>query len=140
MAYNNTSHGSLHALFEASFQKLNDAVSSDPSTVSHKAHCDRVEKHLVSGLANLGAGDQPADEDFLLSLDNAKMDTIRLLDYDIVIFSRDFLKTRCKDSVKFEHLCHTNVALGLPEAWKISSGNAQRPNLFLHSDYYSQTN
>ncbi|CCT62682.1 uncharacterized protein FFB20_04345 [Fusarium fujikuroi] len=65
MAYNNTSHGSLHALFEASFQKLTDAVSSDTSTVSHKAHCDRNEQHLLSGLSIIGAGDEPADAEFI---------------------------------------------------------------------------
>ncbi|KAF4427975.1 hypothetical protein FACUT_9514 [Fusarium acutatum] len=42
-AYNNTSRGSVHALYEASFQKLTDAVSSDTSTVAHKAHCGRVD-------------------------------------------------------------------------------------------------
>lgn len=57
MAYNNTSNGSLHALFEVSFQKLNDAVSSDTSTVSHK--------HLLSGLSIIGAGDKPADAEFI---------------------------------------------------------------------------
>lgn len=65
MAYNNTSHGSLLALFEASFQKLTDAVSSDTSTVSHEAHCDRNEQHLLSGLSIIGAGDEPADAEFI---------------------------------------------------------------------------
>lgn len=65
MAYNNTSHGILLALFEASFQKLTDAVSSDTSTVSHKAHCDRNEQHLLSGLSIIGAGDEPADAEFI---------------------------------------------------------------------------
>ncbi|KAF5661347.1 hypothetical protein FDENT_13542 [Fusarium denticulatum] len=184
MAYSNTSHGSVHALFEASFQKLTNAVSSDTSTVSHKAHCGRVDnrlgntdfhshldifdelntklKHWQKGrggklvwLAKLpfkgdfladavglgkslqasaaalevkramptrpgfipiatraGCVIQWADEikrhfkpeycPWWIILDHAKIDTALLLDYDIVIFSRDFLKSLYKDSVKFE--------------------------------------
>ncbi|KAF5653353.1 hypothetical protein F25303_2399 [Fusarium sp. NRRL 25303] len=73
-------------------------------------------------------------------LDDAKVDTTLLLDYDIVIFSRDSLKSRYKDSVTFEYFCNTGVVLGLPEAKKTRRGNVERPNLVLHSNYYSQVN
>ncbi|CVK84230.1 uncharacterized protein FMAN_01351 [Fusarium mangiferae] len=231
MAYNNTSHGSLHALFEASFQKLNDAVTSDTSTVSHKAHCDRVEKHLLSGLSIIGAGDKPADAEFIqhnrppvqapsdeltqrhilvggrhedlyhflsipqyeehlkylgntdfhsyldifdelnteqkhladggsrqivvtragcvlqwehcpswIIIDDPKIDTTRLLDYGIVIFSCNFLKRRYQESLAFEYFCHTRVALGDSAAKMIRRGNVERPNAVLHSNYRSQVN
>ncbi|PNP83334.1 hypothetical protein FNYG_03656 [Fusarium nygamai] len=181
MAYNNTSNCSVHALFEASFQKLTDVVSSDTSTVSHKAHCGRapsdalIQRHILVGgrhedlyqflstsqyeehLNHLGNTDfhshldifdelntklkhwqkagggklvwlakSPFKVGFLadamglgkslqawvaaleehclwwIILDDAKIDTALLLDYDIVIFSRDFLKSRYRDSVTFE--------------------------------------
>ncbi|KAF5558020.1 hypothetical protein FMEXI_521 [Fusarium mexicanum] len=68
------------------------------------------------------------------------IDTTLLLDYDIVIFSHDFLKSRYKESVTSENLCHTGPALGLAKARKIRRGNVERPNLALHSNCYSQFN
>ncbi|KAF5556529.1 hypothetical protein FPHYL_7914 [Fusarium phyllophilum] len=243
MAYSNTSHGSVHALFEASFQKLTDAVSSDTATASHKAHCDRIEKHLPSGIAssarakNLrtltssnktalphrrpanhlgntdfhshldifdalntepkhwqtarvgklvwlakypiqgrfpcrcdGIREKPPgigrrhsgeadhahqvcvyrnrhtgwlrppmgrrDKATLQTIDGAKVDTTRLLDYDIVIFSHDFLKSQYRESVTLEYFCHTRVALGDSEAKRISKRSVERPNAVLHSEYY----
>ncbi|KAF5626283.1 uncharacterized protein FTJAE_9750 [Fusarium tjaetaba] len=248
MAYRKTSHGSVYALFEASFQKPTDAVSSDTSTASHKAHCSRVDassnaliqRHILVGgrhgdlpvlvylairgtidfyvhlnifdalktelkywqrtgvgklvwLANssfkggfladaMGRGKSlqamvaalevkrtmPTRSGFIaivtragcviqwaneikrhfkpehcpswIIIDDAKIDTTRRLEYDIVISSREFLKSRYRDSLTFEHFCHVRVALGLTEAQKIKAGRVQRPNLVLHSDYYSQIN
>lgn len=40
----------LHSLFNTSFEKLDDALSNASTTVSHKAHCYRVDIHLLSVL------------------------------------------------------------------------------------------
>ncbi|KAG5765530.1 hypothetical protein H9Q72_006382 [Fusarium xylarioides] len=229
MAYSNTSHGSVHALFEASFQKLADVVSSDTATVSHKAHCDRIEKHLHNGILSsarainlrtltssnktalphrhpanhLGNTDSHSHLDIFDEFNTepkhwqtarvgklvwlakyaikgwfpCRCDGIREkppgigrrhtgeADHARIVWvyrnrhagwlrppmgrrDKATLQTRTlpfveystapRENLTFEYFCHTRVALGLAEVRKVSKGNVERPNLVLHSNYYSQ--
>ncbi|SCO79245.1 uncharacterized protein FRV6_03458 [Fusarium oxysporum] len=55
----------LHSLFNASFEKLDDALSNASTTVSHKAHCYRVDIHLLSVLSIIGTNEGPAVNNFV---------------------------------------------------------------------------
>ncbi|KAL5616337.1 hypothetical protein FOBRF1_005085 [Fusarium oxysporum] len=55
----------LHYLFNASFEKLDDALSNASTTVSHKAHCYRVDIHLLSVLSIIGTNEGPAVNNFV---------------------------------------------------------------------------
>ncbi|KAG5749381.1 hypothetical protein H9Q69_001028 [Fusarium xylarioides] len=156
MAYSNTSHGSVHALFEASFQKLADVVSSDTATVSHKAHCDRIEKHLHNGilssarainLRTLTSSNKTALPHRHPANHLGNTDSHSHLDiFDEFNTEPKHWQTArvgklvwlAKENLTFEYFCHTRVALGLAEVRKVSKGNVERPNLVLHSNYYSQ--
>ncbi|KAK2696453.1 hypothetical protein QWA68_004993 [Fusarium oxysporum] len=50
MDHIDTARARLHSLFNTSFEKLDDALSNASTTVSHKAHCYRVDIHLLSVL------------------------------------------------------------------------------------------
>ncbi|RKL13511.1 hypothetical protein BFJ68_g7173 [Fusarium oxysporum] len=55
----------LHSLFNASFEKLDDALSNASTTVSHKAHCYRVDIHLSGVLSIIGTNEGPAVNNFV---------------------------------------------------------------------------
>ncbi|KAF5251519.1 hypothetical protein BFJ70_g6496 [Fusarium oxysporum] len=55
----------LHSLFNASFEKLDDALSNASTTVSHKAHCYRVDIHLLGVLSIIGTNEGPAVNNFV---------------------------------------------------------------------------